>query len=86
MTIENDVSTRSATAACVRDLRLEDLDVLDGDPERPLGDAVPAWRSTALVSVRVTFHGSVSPNAHGRVDRSTRRPRLRDGCHAAVPP
>jgi len=28
---------------------------------------VPAWRSTVFVSVRVTFHGSVSPNAHGRV-------------------
>ena len=71
ITIENEVSTSSATTAWVRALGLGHLDVVDGDPDqrqlRATSLGVPACRSTALVSVRVTFHGSVSPNCQGRV-------------------
>ena len=67
ITIENEVSTSSATAACVRvsvsEISTSSTVIRIGRSATP----VPAWRSTALVSVRVTFHGSVSPNAHGRV-------------------
>ena len=37
----------------------------------------------ALVSVRVTSHDSVSPNAHGQVARSAPRPRRRNAGRAA---
>lgn len=68
ITIENEVSTSSATAAWVRGPGLGDLDIVDGDPDRsPPAPGSPARRSTALTTVRVTFHGSLSPNAQGRV-------------------
>ena len=63
ITIENEVSTSSATTRLRPGLGLGDLDVVDGDAASGRSDPpVPASRSTALVSVRVTFHGSVSPN------------------------
>ena len=87
--IENDVSTSSATQACVRasvsctstssmrswtrgldDRSLRSLldhrwSLLDHRGSSP---APPASRSTALVTVRVTSQGSVSPNAQARVE------------------
>ena len=67
ITIENDVSTSSATAAWVR---VSVSEISTSSTVRRTGNGrspVPASRSTALVTVRVTFHGSVSPNCHGRV-------------------
>lgn len=66
ITIEKLVSTSSATADWVRvsvsETSTSSTLIRSGPPSCP-----PACRSTALVIVRVTFHGSVSPNAHGQV-------------------
>ena len=82
--IENDVSTSSATAAWVRasvsvtsTSRTSRRTPWRGSPPSP------AVRTTALVMVRVTSHGSVSPNAHARLAPLARRPRRRGGGRAA---
>ena len=66
--IENDVSTSSATAAWVRaSVSLTSMSPISmRTPERGSPPS-PAVRTTALVTVRVTFQGSVSPNVHSRL-------------------
>ena len=66
--IENDVSTSSATQAWVR----ASVSVTSTSPisSRTPARALPpsaTVRTTALVTVRVTSHGSVSPKVHSRV-------------------
>ena len=66
--IENDVSTSRATAACVRD-SVSDTSTSPTCSRSPSRADPPSAtvRRTALVIVRVTSHGSVSPNCHSRV-------------------
>ena len=65
ITIENEVSTSSATTAWVR-VSVSEISTSSTVTSMRVGPSpsspVPACRSTALVRVRVTFHGSVSPN------------------------
>ena len=74
--IENDVSTSSATAAWVR----ASVSCTSTSSMWRRGPAPPSWarRSTPFRIVRGMSHGSVSPNAHGRVapERSPAAPAL----------
>ena len=63
-TIDQEVSTQSATAARVRcSVSMTSTSVTSRTLPSP-----PARRSCAFSRVRDTFHDSVSPNAHGRDD------------------
>ena len=68
MAMENEVSTSSATAACVR-ASVSRTSMSSGSSRIPAPGSPPspAVRVIALVTVRGTSHDSTSPNSHSRL-------------------